>query len=61
MRREKKALLAKSKKVAPSRKNPRFSGKNNGKRVRLTRRVSTSVSAKSVLTVPTARRLGVML
>ena len=36
---------------APSRKNVRFSGKNSGKRVRFVRRVSTSVSAKSVLTV----------
>ncbi len=35
----------------PSRKKVRFSSKNNGKRVRLVRRVSTSVSAKSVFTV----------
>ena len=41
----------------PSRKNVRFSGKNNGKRVRFVRRVSTSVSAKSVLTVSEPRRL----
>ena len=40
----------------PSRKNVRFSGKNSGKRVRLVRRVSTSVSAKSVLTVSDPRR-----
>ena len=33
------------------RKKSRFSGKNNGKRVRFTRRSSTSVSAKSVLNV----------
>ena len=36
---------------SPSRKNVRFSGKNSGNRVRFVRRVSTSVSAKSVLTV----------
>jgi hypothetical protein len=35
----------------PSRKNALFSGKNNGNLVRLTCRVSTSVSAKSGLTV----------
>ena len=33
----------------PSRKNIRFSGKNSGNRVRLMRRSSTSVSAKSML------------
>ena len=32
----------------------RFSGKNSGNRVRFVRRVSTSVSAKSVLTVTDA-------
>ena len=47
----------KEKMSAPSRKNVRFSGKNSGKRVRLVRRVSTSVSAKSVLTVSDASRL----
>ena len=41
---------------APSRKNVRFSGKKSGNRVRLVRRVSTSVSAKSVLTVSEASR-----
>ena len=34
----------------PSRKNVRVSGKKSGKRVRFVRRVSTSDSAKSVLT-----------
>ena len=42
---------------APSRKNVRFSGKKSGKRVRLVRRVSTSVSAKSVLTVSDAEHV----
>ena len=41
----------------PSRKNVRFSGKNSGKRVRFVWRVSTSVSAKSVLSVADASRL----
>ena len=45
---------AKSKMSAPCRKKVRFSGKNSGNRVRLVRRVSTSVSAKSVLTVSDA-------
>jgi hypothetical protein len=36
---------------APCRKKVRFSGKNSGKRVRFVWRLSTSVSAKSVLTV----------
>jgi hypothetical protein len=36
---------------AASRKKVRFSGKKSGKRVRFARRASTSVSAKSVLTV----------
>ena len=40
-----------SKMSAPSRKKARFSGKKSGKRVRLVCRVSTSVSAKSVLAV----------
>ena len=44
---------------APSRKNARFSGKKSGKRVRFTCRRSASVSAKSVLTVMAALRLGV--
>ena len=44
----------KSKMSAPCRKNVRFSGKTIGKRVRLVRRVSTSVSAKSVFTVSAA-------
>ena len=44
----------------PSRKKVRFSGKNSGKRVRLVRRASTSVSAKSVLTEPDATRFGPM-
>ena len=44
---------------APSRKNVRFSGKNSGNRVRLTWRMSASVSAKSVLTVIDALRFGV--
>jgi hypothetical protein len=44
-----------------SRKKSRFSGKNSGKRVRLMRRSSTSVSAKSVLTVKLAVRFGVIL
>ena len=39
---------------SPSRKNVRFSGKKSGNRVRLVRRVSTSVSAKSVFTVTDA-------
>ena len=43
---------------SPSRKNVRFSGKNSGNRVRFVRRVSTSVSAKSVLTVPDASTFG---
>jgi hypothetical protein len=38
----------------PSRKKDRFSGKNNGKRVRFVWRVSTSVSAKSVFIVSEA-------
>ncbi len=46
---------------APSRKNVRFSGKRSSKRVRLIWRASTSVSAKSVLTVREAVRLEVML
>ena len=60
MRRLKKGIKSssrpspKSKMSAPSRKNVRFSGKNNGKRVRLTRRASTSVSAKSVFAVSDA-------
>jgi hypothetical protein len=40
---------------SPSRKNVRFSGKKSGNRVRFVRRVSTSVSAKSVLIVTDAR------
>ena len=43
---------------APWRKNVRFSGKNRGKRVRLVWRVSTSVSAKSVLMLRAAVRFG---
>ena len=43
---------------SPSRKNVRFSGKNSGNRVRLVRRVSTSVSAKSVFTVSDASPFG---
>ena len=38
----------------PSRKNVRFSGNTSGNRVRFVRRVSTSVSAKSVFTVSDA-------
>ena len=36
----------------------RFSGKNSGNRVRFVRRVSTSVSAKSVLAVTEAMHVG---
>ena len=64
MRRLKKGVASpegNEKKLAPSRKNSRFSGKNNGKRVRLVRRWSTSVSAKSVLMVKFALRAGVTL
>jgi len=39
---------------------PRFSGKNRGNLVRFTCRVSTSVSAKSVLMVVLEIRLDVM-
>jgi len=42
-------LELKLKTSEPSRKNIRFSGKKSGKRVRLMRRSSTSVSAKSIL------------
>ena len=42
-----------------SRKNCRFSGKNNGNRVKLIWRMSVSVSAKSVFTLAMAVRLGV--
>jgi hypothetical protein len=45
--------VPKAKRFDPSRKNGRFSGKKRGNRVRLIWRVSTSVSAKSVLTVNT--------
>ena len=67
MRREKNGSTwfpgsrAKSKKPEPSTKNSRFSGKKSGNRVRFTRRSSTSVSAKSVLTVKLARKPGVTL
>ena len=54
-------MLAKRKTPASSRKNDRFSGKNNEKRWRLICRASTSVSPKSVLTVAVIFRLGVML
>jgi len=46
--------MPKSKRSDPSRKNARFSSKKSGNRVRLVRRVSTSVSAKSVFTLPMA-------
>ncbi len=46
---EKLTLELKLKFSEPSRKNILFSGKNIGKRVRLIRRSSTSVSAKSML------------
>jgi hypothetical protein len=49
---------ATSKTPAPSRKKLRFSGKKSSKRVRLTWRASTSVSAKSVSTVRDAVRFG---
>ncbi|HEU5169946.1 MAG TPA: hypothetical protein VFU46_05385, partial [Gemmatimonadales bacterium] len=48
-------VKAKSKMSDPSRKKPRFSGKKSGNRVRLVRRASTSVSAKSVFRVTEAR------
>ena len=51
---------ATSKTPAPSRKNVLFSGKNSSNRVRLIWRESTSVSAKSVLTVSDAVRLEVI-
>ena len=57
IRREKKGISARleprpnSKMSDPSRKKARFSGKKRGKRVRFVCRTSTSVSAKSVLTV----------
>ena len=59
MRREKNGngscmMPPKLKMPASCRKNARFSGKNKGKRVRLTRRSSTSASAKSVFTVSAA-------
>jgi hypothetical protein len=53
-------VLAKLKTPASSRKNARFSGNSSEKRERLICRVSTSVSPKSVLTVPMSLRLGVM-
>ena len=63
MRRLKKAFPSPEKfySLIPCRKNSRFSGKRRGNRVRFTCRSSTSVSAKSVLMVRFARRLGVML
>jgi hypothetical protein len=64
MRREKNASaspVGNSKKLDPSRKNSRFSGNRNGKRVRFIRRSSTSVSAKSVSTVKFALSAGVTL
>ncbi len=51
---------AKPKMPRPSRKNSRFSGKNSGKRVRLTWRSSTSTCAKSVFQVKSAVRFWVM-
>ena len=65
IRREKKGCGplrgAKVNTLEPSRKKSRRSGKRSGKRVRLTRRWSLSTSAKSVLTLKEARRLGVTL
>ena len=52
---------ATSKTPAPSKKKVLFSGRNSSKRVRLICRASTSVSAKSVLTVSEAVTPGVML